>query len=54
MKIITNCYLLEIETKNPNWVDNWREKRNPNYGTTKQKDNYIIKNFVFEEIIVGG
>ena len=30
--------------KNPNWDDNWREKRNPNYSTTKQKDNYIINN----------
>ncbi len=40
--------------KNPNWDDNWREKRSRDYGTNKQKDNYIIKNFVFEEIIVGG
>lgn len=39
---------------NPNWDPNWREKRSRDYGTNKQKDNYIIKNFVFEEIIVGG
>ena len=39
--------------KNPNRDYNWREKRRPGYGTTQQKDNYIIKNFIFEEIKVG-
>lgn len=45
----TNCY-----NNNPNWDENWREKRRKDYNTNKQKDNYIINNFVFEEIIVGG
>jgi hypothetical protein len=38
--------------KNPNWDPNWRDKRNKEYNTYKPKD-YIIKNFVFEEIKVG-
>lgn len=40
--------------KKPNWDPNWREKRRKDYNTNKQKDNYIIKNFIFEEIKVGG
>lgn len=55
MIVITNFNILDnCPPSNPNWDENWREKKNPNYGTTKQKNNYIIKNFVFEEIKVGG
>ena len=45
--------IMKRPKKNPNRDYNWREKRRPGYGTTQQKDNYIIKNFIFEEIKVG-
>ena len=45
---------IPCSTKNPNWDDNWRERRKRDYGTNQQKDNYIIKNFIFEDIKVGG